>query len=598
MASALTPLQQSLRQWITDQLPSIPSPKPDTLRALTQGQAAEELFDYLTTRVRTVEQTAVIRALLALHEPIDENTGELISKYRNHDEQEADVHSLRAQVLEAEQRLSRLQNLAFEKCGPRRVPEKQYIGTSGMFAISGAMGIGNTKVAARNALTENVQAARDAVGNATIALQALCEAIKVEPTNTTSRLHAAIEMTAAIALDDPPNTDELEMDIESLTPHSDPSILAATLLEALRDSVRLRAAAGVLANNTDLQTDMIDDSSVMATVVESARDTVQDAQLRIGSAWRNKCLAVEAAEKRIKENQGELTGRTGEIRVCVAELEAERAVLTFATKIQDSIPDYINVTNKCNVNLECDQEKEDKESNSERYIMDLRTQREASVALAEQRVRDLQMAAVQLATGSASQLGTVRASAQTAAQDASKVTNHITQAIRTGRRRAGAIEHALRAIDIYPNTMLTFRHSQYDSESQPGVEEARPSLDGDESDKNSFSSKDDNEKKRGNGSQGDVVMGLRAVRKADVEIWALECSRIALGLSNRANVAVENRARGLRRVDEQIVQTVSQALSAAQQCREKEAVQAQQEMRNWATEPGRQATRWIFKADE
>lgn len=99
-----TALQQSIQAWITTQLPHLKSPSAETLERLTQGPAAEQLWNFVTTRVRSDESARSIRATLALSKippvppPSESYTAELCSIVAGTAKVEAELSALRASL--------------------------------------------------------------------------------------------------------------------------------------------------------------------------------------------------------------------------------------------------------------------------------------------------------------------------------------------------------------------------------------------------------------------------------------------------------------------------------------------------------------------
>ena len=97
----LTPLQEAIERWVADELPTVPQLHKQTLRHLTQTPGGDKLFQFLTTRVHTQKHTETIRANLLLHPnqgfsaPVDSDD---------------EVERLRQELIDAEQRLSRVRD--------------------------------------------------------------------------------------------------------------------------------------------------------------------------------------------------------------------------------------------------------------------------------------------------------------------------------------------------------------------------------------------------------------------------------------------------------------------------------------------------------
>lgn len=615
----LTPLQESLQRWIAEELPSVPPLHPETLQLITQGEAAEELFLFLTTRVHTRERTRAIRALLALSKGDDDDV--TVNKNVEDDDDadgdkrrarnNAELEKLRAQVLQAERQLSQLRSSIKRQCAERReMSGMQQLGDGydTVFAGNEATNERATRRAASNALADGLVPLQGAAMDAKTALETLWDdSQKGRMTEEeASDLRDAVRDVARNALTDPPFADELELDLNALVRGS-AAATAAALATAVRETSRARAASqpstlppssspmllltsGRSKANSkagqETEAEAEPNSGIEADVVRAARECAQDAQLRAGAAWREMRAAIARAERRAAAAAADssLSGRAAEVRVCVAELEAERAVLRFATAAPDTFGKK---------ELQEDGEKVDRffkastiastwsngdDDEEVKVLADTRAQREAAVANAVCRARDLCAATTRAATASAARLAQLRNCAADAARHAESVATAAALAVEAGERRAASTERALRSADEWFPPPSSPNPSPFPADHAICTPHAALHA----------------HSKGNHSSPLQLPVLLANVRAEDMLAWAAECERVRKGLQARADVVAENRQRVFSRVDGAVTTAITNALRAAREGREQIAAAAQREMRNWATEPAKHAVRCLL----
>lgn len=572
----------TLHDWMLKELPSVSPLHPDSLELLTQGQAAEELFHFVTTRLHTEGHTRTIRAVLALADQtatVEVDHSPTKGTKSPHDESR--ISMLQEEIAQAEQQLVALQARIADSSSPiseaaSPTATRLHDGYDNVFSAT-STSPSETRVAARRALADSLSASCAAAESALPVLHGLLErtdvtssALNMSPTSSpheaqvvqSANLQEAIYDIAVEFLNSPADEVQLGTDVASLI-DGDVHSVASMLISCVRDATRRRA--GALASGQSAGSDGVPVASGgganNSSVLDEAFSTSRDLQLRAAAACR-----VKMHEARICKEQtdgvvkGSAVGRVRELRQSYAGLEGERAVLAFASQA---------MARQGGVDGSGHGLEEDGQFESDAM---LRVQRETTVRRGEAKVSELKAAVTRLVQGSVRRLTELRVKAGEMDDDGGMLKDRVLTAVDCGRWRGDMVEKAIQQAE------------QWDGDVRPQ----------DTCDRSLQLTAADGQT-AGGGRHTDVASAAALVRLAEVQGWRVECERVCRGLELQADVAAENREQVLQRVDKGLMENVESALQAARDCHDKEAVAVQKEMRNWAVEPGKEAAHWLFQ---
>ncbi|KAI0566583.1 hypothetical protein FGB62_7g644 [Gracilaria domingensis] len=90
------------------------------------------------------------------------------------------------------------------------------------------------------------------------------------------------------------------------------------------------------------------------------------------------------------------------------------------------------------------------------------------------------------------------------------------------------------------------------------------------------------------------TQGIQEARRMELQRWRSENARIVTGLSAQSEVLCEQRAHELRELDSEWLPRLQQAVEEAERWREEDVARLTESLREWSTQPGRDAAPWLF----
>lgn len=569
-------LQQTLRHWISTELPDLPEIPTETLDLLTQHDVTQRLFSFVTTRVHTVSNVRDIRAALKLTLEGNKSDGDDLENHKTvsfHDDRHHDkvATELRQQIQSAQEIL--YSSRACLAAKPRRACQTLRSkgdvlndGYDGVFIGRGGKAY-KTRATARTILMQRLDVIRQTASEACAIFGTYDASIKTfsaispssklspsspAPNSRTStiagQLQARVSALTADALVDAPDDTHLFAYVEDITSGDDAHTIARLLQPIIREAARRRAyscdstvedAAKASSTEMPVSTPYIKKyggrhGQAFARTFQDAMDTARDFQLRAGAVWRARGRAANAATTRASGLNKKHVGDYGQICGLYAKMDGERAVLEFVT--QPSVAaDWAAVDN---TSSDVDAEAQ------------LREERESAYVSASGRIDKLERAIARILGDSLHALDVALSTVRQDAQRAPLVRDTARRAAREARHAADVVETAAEHTRRWHGTGGTgwlTRDLKYEDESS-----------------------------------------VTDLRMTAAENWKKTCAHNLKNLRIRTNVVVEDRAQTLQKVERNLMDVVKNALEVEAGRRETQAASALKELRTWAAEPARE----------
>lgn len=547
-------LQEALRVWIKNELPDLPRISDETLHLLVQHSAAQQLFEFLTTRVRSAPHIHAIRTALKLNHDkklrgsSNQNTNEGDKEDKQHD---IFISNLKDRIMIAEETLAKLRADLMENPQILHHALRQNNvlndGYDGIFTGRGGQACA-TKAAASTILAHQL----DTVHLATLKT---CSLLRDLGTSATKRSFASsflrsranrngtrseslklcVSMLTKNAISNMMDGAHLFAYVSSFVQGINAHVVARLLRPAVREAARKRAFPDDTSCESTTRTfeDMVNKYS-LAQESRGIVGTAIDAQLRAGAIWQNqvrvKKIALERTECMKKgKDPNHISGRD-----LYAMMNGERAAIEYMTHLSLA-GKWATVDGDC---VDADE------------VVELREREENVCNALSMSIKKLEQSVVRISCACVHALNTVHSNAREDALRSSRNRDIALRSVCKVRSAVNIVEGAIRGTlqwygsDMFARKLPAIMSGENVDESQ--------------------------------------------LRAKVCDAWRRMCQFESKALITHARICVEDRTRAILKARQPLMAQVQNALWA-EKTRKEKASFVMHDLRTWSTEPAQEA---------